>query len=263
MLEAYLARWNLETDGELIETRSSILLPVRLQGRPAMLKIAQVDEERRDNLLMRHWAGAGAAEVWAHADDAVLLERAMGTRSLVEMSHHGQDVEATRIICGVAAQLHAQAGPPTDTVVPLHVWFQSLWPAAERFGGLFDRAADTARSLLQSPRDLVTLHGDLHHGNVLDGGDRGWLAIDPKALLGERGFDFANLFCNPDADTATRPGRFTRQLDVVAEAASLDRHRLLQWVIAYAGLTAAWSLEDGDRPEPALTIAEQAAAELG
>jgi aminoglycoside/hydroxyurea antibiotic resistance kinase len=41
------------------------------------------------------------------------------------------------------------------------------------------------------------LHGDLHHGNVLDFGLRGWLAIDPKGLLGERGFDFANIFTNP------------------------------------------------------------------
>lgn len=34
---------------------------------------------------------------------------------------------------------------------------------------------------------MVTLHGDLHHGNVLDFGASGWLAIDPKGLKGERG----------------------------------------------------------------------------
>jgi hypothetical protein len=27
---------------------------------------------------------------------------------------------------------------------------------------------------------------------------RSWLAIDPKALFGERAFEFANLFLNPD-----------------------------------------------------------------
>jgi streptomycin 6-kinase len=37
------------------------------------------------------------------------------------------------------------------------------------------------------------------------------LAIDPKRLVGERGFDYANIFCNPDRHTATSPQRLSRQ----------------------------------------------------
>jgi streptomycin 6-kinase len=62
-----------------------------------------------------------------------------------------------------------------------------------------------ANVLLSSPQDEVVLHGDLHHGNILDFGTRGWLAIDPKGLLGERGFDYANIFTNPDLAEPTRP----------------------------------------------------------
>jgi streptomycin 6-kinase len=69
----------------------------------------------------------------------------------------------------------------------------------------------------------VVLHGDIHHGNILDAGQRGWLAIDPKGLIAERGFDFANMFCNPDLKTAVAPRRLARQASVVAEAADLDR----------------------------------------
>ena len=47
--------------------------------------------------------------------------------------------------------------------------------------------------------------------------------------------------------TATQLARFARQLDVIAEAAALERGRLLQWAFAYAGLSAAWFLADGDR----------------
>ena len=67
---------------------------------------------------------------------------------------------------------------------------------------------------------MCVLHGDIHHDNILDFGKRGWLAIDPKRLQGERGFDYANLFCNPDLADPSRPiaaspGRFARRLEIV------------------------------------------------
>jgi len=40
-----------------------------------------------------------------------------------------------------------------------------------------------AQALLADPRDIVRLMATSTHGNVLDGGERGWLAIDPKGLL--------------------------------------------------------------------------------
>jgi streptomycin 6-kinase len=116
--------------------------------------------------------------------------------------------------------------------------------------------------LLASERDIVVLHGDMHHGNVLNFGSRGWLAIDPKGLVGERYFDYANIFCNPDHETATMPGRLAHQLRVVADAAHLERRRLLAWVVAWAGLSAAFSLDDGRPPDTGLRVAELAAVEL-
>ena len=107
------------------------------------------------------------------------------------------------------------------------------------------------------------LHGDFHHDNVLDGGDRGWLAIDPKGLSGERGFEYANLFRNPDVEIALDPARLRRRAEIVAAASDLEPRRLLQWVRVYAVLGAAWSLESGHDPAPGLAIGALAAAELG
>lgn len=258
----HLARWGLVPDGAPIVTPYSSLLPVRYRGAPAMLKVARAAEERAGARLMAWWDGDGAARVLAHEGDALLLERARGAGSLVRMARTGRDDEASRILCAAAAGLHAPRDRPPPELVPLERWFRALEPAAARYGGLLARSAAAARGLLAAPREVVVLHGDLHHGNVLDFGARGWLAIDPKGLVGERGFDFANLFCNPDLETATAPGRLARQAEVVAEAAGLERTRLLQWVLAYAGLSAAWSLEDGDEPELAFAVAELAAAEL-
>jgi streptomycin 6-kinase len=118
--------------------------------------------------------------------------------------------------------------------------------AAEQQGGTYLLSLKAAEALLAEPQDVVVLHGDMHHDNVLDFGPRGWLAIDPKRVIGERGFDYANLICNPDLPTANDPQRFKKQIEVVAQAAGLERQRLLQWVLAFAGLSAAWFLEDKD-----------------
>lgn len=270
MIEAYLARWRLTPDGDPLETHSSIVLPVRRSppdaaGKDAVrciLKVARADEERAGARLMAWWEGDGAARVLELDGDAVLLERALGPGSLARMARTGRDDEASCILCAAAARLHAPRDRPAPELVPLERWFRALEPAAAAHGGILARAAAAARELLSAPREVVVLHGDLHHDNVLDFGARGWLAIDPKGLVGERGFDFANLFCNPDLRTAAAPGRLARQATVVAEAAGLERGRLLRWILAWAGLSAAWALEDGDHPEVALAVAELAAAEL-
>lgn len=265
MVDAYLHRWGLVPDGPLLVTNGGQLLPVRYQGMPAMLKLALQDEERRGAALMAWWQGRGAARVLAHEGAALLLERAEGGATLAAWAREGRDDEACRIICGVLAQLHQWGTPrpgPAPALTGLPQWFEGLEASAAAHGGVFAMAAATARALLASPQDVRVLHGDMHHGNVLHFGQRGWLAIDPKGLVGERGFDHANLFCNPDAQTALEPERFARRLDVVAAAAALERRRLLQWVLAWAGLSASWHLEDGSPPDTALGVAHMALAAL-
>jgi streptomycin 6-kinase len=200
--------------------------------------------------------------VLAQDGAAPLLERATGKGSLVTMARGGCDDEASRILCEVAARLHAPRGCPPPELIPLPRWFEALEPAAARHGGVLSLSAAVACELLAEPSEVVVLHGDIHHGNVLDFGPRGWLAIDPKGLVGDRYFDLANLFCNPDLAIASAPGRLARQATVVARIAGLNRARLLKWILAWAGLSAAWHLDDEEPAETALTVARLAVAEL-
>jgi len=261
-LSLYSKLWGLIADGPPFHTRSSCLQAVRHDGVPAMLKIAMTEEEIRGARLMAWWQGAGAMRVLAQKGEALLLERACGHQSLLEMVRAGQDDEASRIICGVAARIHVAREQPPFGLMPLSSWFEALARAAESHGGVFRDAATIAADLLKNPQDSVVLHGDLHHDNVLDAGSDGWLAIDPKGLIGERYFDFANIFCNPYFEIAATPGRLMKQVVVVAEAADLDRRRLLEWIVACAALSAAWHLEDGEKPDTALAVAEIALNDL-
>jgi len=243
-------------------TPTSVLLPVLWGDVPAMLKVAVLDEEKLGNQLMVWWNGGGAARVLKHAEGVILMERAETGISLADLVREGRDDEASRIICMILRRLHVQRVYPPPALPPLITWFEPLGRVAEAQGGILRAAAETASHLLSTQHDVVVLHGDMHHGNVLRFRSRGWLAIDPKGLIGEPGFDYANMFCNPDDQMATMPGRLAREVKVVAEAADLESNRLLSWILAWAGLSAAFSLEDHQPCATALKIAELAAGEL-
>jgi streptomycin 6-kinase len=256
----YLARWDLTADGPPITTPTSLLLPVRRGDVPAMLKIAHEKEERRGGKLMAWWNGEGAARVLAEDDGVLLLERASGPRSLAAMARAGEDDEATRILCVTTRRLHEKRDVPPPDLVSLDEWFEPLLAGEQR--AVVAEGRDVAAALLADPQEVVVLHGDIHHENVLDAGQRGWIAIDPKGLWGERTFDFVNILRDPDEAVALAPGRFARQVEVIARTAALDRTRLLQWTLAFASLSAVWILGDGDTPTLDLAVAELAAAAL-
>jgi streptomycin 6-kinase len=262
----WLALWSLTPDGAPIVTRTSRLLPVLHRGEQAMLKAAMVEEERNGQALMAWWGGQGAVRLLEVQDDAALMERACGPRSLRTMAETGEDDAALHVLAGAARALHApRATPVPSTLVPLQRWFRDLGPTARKRGGVFAKGLAVSQALLADQHEVTPLHGDLHHGNVLDAGDRGWLAIDPKGLLGDRGYDHANMICNPGVAPSLDPPRIERRVTLVAEWSGLGRERLLRWLLSYATLSAAWSLDGewGGDGMPAVRIAEMAAGWLG
>ena len=258
-----LARWRLDPDGPAVRTASSVLAPVRRDGARMMLKVPLVEEERRGGRLMAAWAGRGAAPVLASdADGTVLMARADDPGILVrEASADGADADArddraTRILARAAARLHRvpREAPVVAEAVPLAVWFRELVEPARPLPRALDRGAAVARELLAGSGSAAVLHGDVHHGNVLrfgrgddgDGrvGDDDWRAIDPKGLLGDPGFDTANVLANPTPAIALRPGRLARRARVIAEETGADLDAVLAWAEAWCALSAAWDADD-------------------
>lgn len=268
ILAPYLERWCLTPDGAVITTRAARLLPVRQRGgEPAMLRIVTLDDAKGGEVLLEWWDGHGAARVYEKDGDALLLERATGPESLMEFVRTGRDDEATGILCAAVSVLHEPRDKRLPDLIPLPVWFEALAPVARAHGGLLARAHTTAQALLIDQHNVVPLHGDIHHENVLDFGRRGWLAIDPNRLIGDRAFDYANIFCNPDlGDQSLRvardPTRFRRRLEIVVARSGIEKPRLLRWILAWCGLSAAWFINDGESAEIDLAVAEMAAAAL-
>ncbi|WP_104474373.1 aminoglycoside phosphotransferase family protein [Microterricola pindariensis] len=251
LLQGYAERWRTQPDGDAFATASSILQPVLwtpAAGAPrkAMLKLARPgaagDEERAGFALQQWWGGNGAAMVFERGDDAVLLERALGRRSLAAMasrSSAADDDHALRLLCQSVARLH-EPRPAPPALVSLERWFAELFEHADAGGAGYLRGADLAAELLDEPGDIVVLHGDVHHGNVLDFGGRGWLAIDPKGLSGTPAFDYANMLCNPSPERAAHPEVLARRAATVALASGIAAGTLLRWTVAWTALSATW-----------------------
>lgn len=243
VLAAHMRAWRVEPAAEALQTPSSLLMPGLRDDVAVMLKVPLVEEERVGSRLLSWWSGQGAVPVLEHDDDAVLMKRATGGRSLASMATSDEDQEATAVLVDAARALHAQGVPSIDLgLVPLRTWFSDLLDHEQR-DPLLVRTAVVAREVLASTRseDVVALHGDLHHDNVLDFGDR-WATIDPKGLIGHRAFDFANLFCNPDEDTALAHAE--ERLVTVAQRANLDEALLARRVIAWCGLSLTWATDE-------------------
>jgi streptomycin 6-kinase len=268
MFQPYLERWALTPDGEPFATPRAGLLPVRQGDVPAMLKISTEPEEGYGARLLAWWDGDGAASVLALEGNALLLERAISGRALSHLVREGRDDDASRITCSVIERLHVPRTAPLPELIPLTQWFHDLTGVSQ--DGMLARAKALALDLLASQTDIRPLHGDIHHDNILDFGERGWLAIDPKRLLGDRSFDYLNLFGNPDFVSAANPEQLARRLAIVTEVAHLDRARLLQWLLAWSGLSAMWCINDTtngkvndqERLDIDLKVAELTAAEL-
>lgn len=248
-MRAHLAAWGVTPTGPSQRTASSELLAGTRAGRPVMQKIALVEEEARGAALLAWWGGRGAVAVYERDDTAILMERATGPRSLAAMSAAGEDAAATEILVRTALVLHETPVPAArDAVplIPLDAWFGELLNLGDRGDPVLQRAAAIARRLLATTdaADVVVLHGDIHHGNVLDLGDR-WAAIDPKGLIGHRAFDVANILCNPDEAGAL--GHLDERLDAVGRLAQIAPTVLRDWVIAWCGLSLAW---ESAAPEP-------------
>lgn len=271
-VEDYLRLWQLKNPRILAETRTSIIYLVHNRdGNKLVLKYLKPEgyDEIGGAQLLKWYAGHAAVTVFDHDDGAHLLEYVPGPW-LKAMVEQGQDHEATEIIVDVAGQLlQNRVAPAPGSLVALQERFEELFNKAEidkKAGrsSLFINAASMAETLLSQQTEVKPLHGDLHHENILHA-DRGWLAIDPKGLIGDPCYEFANIFCDPDTLPAVvhDERRIAELAKVFSNKFSLDIKRILRFAFVHACLSASWNICENRDPSFRLKVAELTDSVLG
>lgn len=251
----FIQKWQLLPDGQAFHTNTALLQPVLYKSKKALLKISVEPEEQYGGLLMQWWDGIGAVPVYEYEREALLMERISSKKNLTALVEEGNDDDGTLIICKTADELHKERNKPLPELIDLNDWFSDLLFEKANYGSNFVVSSKIAQQLLESTINKTVLHGDLHHENILYADDkRGWLAIDPKRLYGDKAFEYANLFCNPNAKIALTPGRMQQQLSVVCNYTGISYNHLLQWIVAWTALSAIWMLKDGADASDAVAL---------
>jgi streptomycin 6-kinase len=254
--------WNCLPDGQIFFTHSSLLWPVMRAAEKLILKIANPnDDEAKAAEMLEFYDGLGAVKVLKSHENIQLLERVdddAGCPTLEKMSIAGQDDEATQIICDVIAQLHAVASTkkPPANLIPFRQrsgdMRRHLNEGRVKAGDpqMFQIACEIRDELVAETVDSqMPLHGDIHHFNILRSAQRGWLAIDPKGIMGPRAYEYANLLCNPclHARLVANPIRMDRQAAIIVERSGLNMNLLIRFTFVHAVQCAAWSLFEPDQ----------------
>ena len=254
-LEELRDRWELELGDEVDRGRDTYVVEaVRGGGRPVTLQLVYPDGWFHDRVAaLTRWDGEGAVELIDHdLRGALLLDRPIPGDDLA-----GRDEEEA---LGLAADVLSRLWVPDpggfrSVAEEAGEWVRTM-PARHHLAGrpfsreLIHEAVAGARDLFATPTEQVLLHGDLRLANVLRGSD-GYLAIDPRPLVGEREFDATALVRDDPVALAADPvdgaRRVQRRFDLLVERLGLDRVRLQMWSFVVLVDATLWSFEAGVR----------------
>ena len=284
-VEQHARAWRMDVE-DVRETETSVIafgtreLTVGTsRHQPVVLKVVKSPgDEWRSGEILAAFDGHGVARVYEHEPGAVLLERLQPGNSLVDLALNGKDEEATDILAGVIRQMSARASDLSAPESPqgcatLLDWAKGFdrYLATGNDQIPTDLAAAGRRvyeTLCASERRPILLHGDLQHYNVLFDLDRGWLAIDPKGVVGEIEYEIGAALRNPfeQPELFLAQATVKRRLKQFTDKLNLDYERTLGWTFAQAVLSAIWSIEDGfavDATNSSLRLAEVVRPMLG
>lgn len=243
VVEKLAAEWRLTVEGPAPHGRTSVVLYVRrADDTEGVLKLSPDSGLAvAEAGLLRMWGGSRRVpDVWAvdAGHDAILMERVEGDTVAA-----GGVVPPMETIGGLIARLHSVEVSPAQRAelrpVTARVQFVfDRWnrerlegPAAEIVpAALMHRGSAKASDLAHGDVDVVPLHGDLHPGNVIDGGPRGLVVLDPHACLGDGAVDAVDWVLWKATDLA----EVERRVGVLSQTMAVDGDRLLEWARAFA-----------------------------
>lgn len=267
LLDEAARRWDLTLGEPFLLSYNYVCAANGPDGRELVLKLGVPNPELTSEIeALRLYDGQGVAcLIDADAERGMLLEERLRPGSmLVEMP---DDDQATEIAAQVMRALWRPVPPEHDRFLWLTDWFQAFNELRQKFDGgtgpfprqVFETAEGLVADFFAEGEAPVVLHGDFHHYNILQAGT-GWKVIDPKGVIGPRGYEVGPLLINPIGALQRHPDAracVQRRFAILSEQLGMERSRVRGWGIAHAVLSACWDLgNDGLGGDSAIACAE-------
>ena len=281
LIEEASKRWGL-TDVQPVPNLSYNFVAFAKRGKEdVMLKIGVPNPELNSEMAaLKLFDGDGACQLLACDEEHgfLLLERLNPGTVLADIT---DDDERTNIAVDVMQKIwrpvdslesnsllfgSGQQAARLQKFIKLSDWFGELKNIRPHFDGgtgpfpkkLLEQVESVLPELFAN-ENVKLIHGDFHHFNVLSS-ERGWLAIDPKGVIGPAGYEIGPLMINPWgslSDGVSFKAQTKRRIDIFRERLGWERETILKWATAHAVLSTWWDTQpDGTGGEYSLWCAE-------
>lgn len=244
-------KWGLK-DGEICPNLSInyIEFTHTPQGEPVALKVGVPNEELYTEIdALGHWAGNGAVRL-IDADlelGAFLIHRVQPGTLLWRLSDNSKE---TGIASSIMHRLHIPS-PAKSHFPRFSRWVERAfrltrteWDPQELMPRvLIDRAEQAFWEIERTSVQDVLLHGDLHHENILFDDKAGWIAIDPKGVLGPACLEVGRFIQNQlPVDNMQKVIR--ERLEIFSDELEVPVEFLAASALVDVVLSHCWSFED-------------------
>ncbi len=250
LLEKYCALWNLSEPSLIAKTNTSHVYKVAYQNISAVLKVytelGRIHEAIGPQFL-KECNGNGVIDVYEFNDEACFLYYVDGNEvlSLVEQE---KDEEATLIIAQTLSKIHKTPIPKNHPYKTFDTHMRRLFEYApmDHAPNIVKRAAAFASSKIRKQIEISMLHGDMHHKNVMYDTQKGWLALDPQCVVGDRAYDCANTLHNPHQrpDLTEDKDRLLKQAEILGTELNITPQRIIDYAYIHGALSSCWTKED-------------------
>jgi streptomycin 6-kinase len=216
------------------------------------MKTSEFSDEFEHGLAaLRIFNGRGIARLLEcdKGKKVMLLER-LQPGTMLESLVPEQDAQATSILAEVMRRLWRPVPGEHNFPTVEHLG-HDLTQIRVRYAGacgpfpprLVDEAIDLFAALSASVEVSMLLHGDLQHHNILRSGET-WLAIDPKGVVGDPGYEVGASFYNPMPRILEVPNLeqlLARRVAQLSEELGMQRARIRGWGLAQC-VRNAWNM---------------------
>lgn len=258
------SNWSISAEKPFRNLSYNYVAPcVCADGSKAVLKIAlplddpEIFNEAR---YLETTTGNGAVRLFELDEErrAILLERAIPGENLKEVCRE-DEIKAVEIAIPILEKL-LKTPPENSPFRSLDEWFNNFFTRAARTNFPVEFQTKTRRIYEELSSASYLIHGDFHHENILSATREPFLAIDPKGIVGDIGYEIA-VFLNNHlwwlADLQNLREKIDAAVRRFSEAFAIAPARLQKWAYAQIVLSAWWTFEDhGTNWERELAFAE-------